>query len=83
MNMTAPSPVKCSLSWIPTSGLASTFSRRALRTTKGVPPLVATVQLEQVKGVEDHLVVVGAALELVEDREPGVVAIDRLPLEDH
>jgi hypothetical protein len=58
-------PVKCSLNWIPTSGLASTFARRPLRAAghKGVRTLVDAVQLDQVKGIEDHLIIVGAAVQ--------------------
>jgi hypothetical protein len=40
------------------------------------------VELEQAEGIEDHLTIVGTAVQLVEDRDAGTVAIDRLPI-DH
>ena len=45
------------------------------------PPVLA-VELQQVEGVEERLIVMGAAMELVEDRHAGLIAADRLAV-DH
>jgi hypothetical protein len=45
-------------------------------------PPVLTVELKPVESVEDHLAVIGAAMEFVEDRQAVAIAPHRLPV-DH
>jgi hypothetical protein len=50
----------------PRLGLGEHLLKEALASHQGVRTLVDAVELEQVKGIEDHLIIVGPAMQLVE-----------------
>ena len=73
----------CSLNWTP--GWV-TFRQEMFEPApallQGLDPQVDAAQFQQVEGVEEHPVVVGLAVELLEVRRAVRVAADRLAVED-
>jgi hypothetical protein len=51
----------------PHLGFGEHFREEALAGHEGLQTVVDAVQLDQVKGIEDHLIIVGAAVQLIED----------------
>jgi hypothetical protein len=62
-----PSPLRCSEDLIP-SVCAVRVCSLALRSSSGHARKILAVELQQVKGTPEHLIVMGAAMELVEVR---------------
>ncbi len=60
-------------------GVGKECAKSGFALLKGPRPPVRAVQLQQVEGVEEHLIVIGAAMQPVEDRQARLIAVHRFP----
>jgi hypothetical protein len=67
----------------PGPGLAEQFLQSCLALLKRTGPLVLAVELQQIKGIQERLIVVGTAVQLFEHRHAGVIAADSFAIDHH